>query len=55
MDQLIISFVVALSFLLQFAMQVLAVVVALWIWHRWLGIVAIGRHPSPQTFGRQVE
>jgi hypothetical protein len=46
MDQLMMSFVVALSLLLQFAAQVLAVVVALWIWNHWPAVVARTKRTS---------
>jgi hypothetical protein len=46
MDQLMISIVVAFSFLAGFAVEVLAVVVALWIWNRWPALATLARRTS---------
>jgi len=43
MDQLMMSIVVTVSFLAGFAIQVLAVVVALWIWNRWPALAMLAR------------
>jgi hypothetical protein len=46
MDQLLISIVVVFFFLARFAVEVLAVVVALWIWNRWPALAALPRRTS---------
>ena len=46
MDQLMISVVFTLYFLAGFAVQVLAVVVALWIWNRWPALATLARRES---------
>jgi hypothetical protein len=43
MDQLMMSIVVTVYFLAGFAIQVLAVVVALWIWNRWPALATLAR------------
>jgi hypothetical protein len=47
MDQLMISIVVTFFFLARFAVEVLAVVVALWIWNRWPALATLARRTSP--------
>jgi hypothetical protein len=42
-DIVMISTAVVLSFVVQFAAQVLAVVVGLWIWNRWPMLAALPR------------
>jgi hypothetical protein len=46
MDQLMISIVVIFVFLARFAVEVMAVIVALWIWNRWPALAALPRHTS---------
>jgi hypothetical protein len=46
MDLVMISIVVAFSFLVQFAVEVLAVVVGLWIWNRWPALRTLPRRTS---------
>ena len=43
MDQLMISFAVAFLFLARFAVEVLAVLVALRIWNRWPALAMVAR------------
>jgi hypothetical protein len=45
-DVVMISTVVVLSFVVQFAAQVLAVVVGLWIWNRWPTLAALPRRTA---------
>ena len=42
-DVVMISTAVVLSFVIQFAAQILAVVVGLWIWNRWPALAAMPR------------
>jgi hypothetical protein len=49
MAQLLIPIVVGLSFLARFALDVSAVIVALWIWNRW---PALGLLPGARRVDR---
>jgi hypothetical protein len=46
LDQLMIAIVAMLFFLAGFAVQVLAVVIGLWIWHRWPVLATLPRRTS---------
>jgi hypothetical protein len=43
MNQLMMPIVVTIYFLAGFALQVLAVIVALWIWNRWPALATLVR------------